>query len=262
MIRRSHIFACGVWMIVGAVSLWSSMLPFFSFSPYVGEDNQWCMRFEMRGVEFSPTLVLYETTFLYSPTREASVDIAIPVWHWWGADAILGDMTVDFRAVGFRDEAWQVRGLILFGMRLPTGVGQEAGSRRVNGEEVRYYPYSTGALGWRGGIMVSYMGLPVWFHGTLVYVSEYTREQTLLDMDARDDGAMAQLMGDSLFRFSSFRVLVAGGVKSWLVWGTSPWPLEIRFWQKTLLFLGSWRLGYEGEYGQKGEVGVLVQYNF
>ncbi|MCX7882735.1 MAG: hypothetical protein N2314_05900 [Brevinematales bacterium] len=248
-----------VW---GGVSLWSSMLPFSSFSPYLGEDNQWCVRFETQVMNFSPVLWLYETTFLYSPTREAGVDIAIPLWHWSGQDVILGDVTVDFRGVAFRDEAIHWRGMFLFGFRLPTGVSAGAGMRRVEERVVSYFPYSTGALGWRAGMMVSYLALPVWFHGTFAYVSEYTDEQTLLDMDIKDDGLMAQLVGDMLFRFSSFRFLVSVGVFSWFSWGMSPWASEIRVWHKGTMFVGQWRLGYEGEYGQKGGVGLFLQYNF
>lgn len=251
-----------VIFMVGAVSLWSNMLPFSSFSPYMGEENQWCVRFETKAVNWSPFLWLYETTFLYSPTPEASVDIAVPVWHWEGNDHVLGDVTVDFRGVVFRDEAFHWRGLLLGGLRLPTGVSASAGIRRVGERVVSYFPYSTGALGWRGGMMMSYMGWPVWLHGALVYVSEYRSEETLLDMDMKDDGVVAQLVGDYLFRFSSWRLLVAGGILSWFSWGDFPWGTGVLFFHKATFFFGSWRGGYEVSYGTEGIGGVFVQYNF
>ncbi|MFN3660188.1 MAG: hypothetical protein ACK4TN_02990 [Brevinematales bacterium] len=248
--------------IVGAVSLWSNMLPFSSFSPYIGEENQWCVRFETKAVRFFPFLWLSEAVFLYSPTPEASVDIAVPVWYWQGMDVVFGDITVDFRGVIFRDDFFHWRALLLGGIRLPTGISPMAGMRRVEGKEVSYYPYSTASLGWRGGLMVSYMGWPVWIHGAMVYVSEYGSEENLLDMHVDDDMVMIQTMGDYLFRFSSWRFLVSGGALFWVSWGKSPWGNGIRLWQKSTFFFGQWRVGYEVIFGQEPVVGFLVQYNF
>ncbi|MFN4216843.1 MAG: hypothetical protein ACK4HQ_05540 [Brevinematales bacterium] len=238
------------------------MLPFSSFSPYIGEENQWCVRFEIKAVRFFPFLWLSEATFLYSPTPEASVDIAVPVWYWQGMDVVFGDITVDFRGVIFRDDFLRWRGLLLGGLRLPTGISPLAGMRRLQGGEVSYYPYSTASLGWRGGLMVSYMGWPVWLHGAIVYVSEYAPEKNLLDMQVDDDMVMIQGMGDYLFRFSTWRFLVSLGALSWFSWGKSPWGSEIRLWQKSTFFFSQWRFGYEVSFGQEQVVGFFVQYNF
>ncbi len=238
------------------------MLPFFSYPLYMGEDNQWCTRYEGMAVEFSPLLWLHEATFFYSPTSEASVDMGVPVWHWASSDVVLGDVTVDFRGVVARDERMVWRLVAFGGLRLPTGVTRGSSMRRIEGVEVSYFPYSTGALGWRGGVVASFLGWPVWLHGVVGYISEYTETQTLLDFDVSDDVVFGQLVGDGLFRFGWGRVLVSAGVLSWASWGTSFWGSGVRLWQKTTIFYESWRVGYEVSWGMGMHTGVFVQYNF
>ncbi|URA09398.1 hypothetical protein [Thermospira aquatica] len=220
------------------------------------------MRYEVMGIEFSPVLWLNEISFLYSPTAEASVDIAVPVWHWASSDVVLGDVTVDFRGVVLRDEKMLWRVVMFGGLRLPTGVTRGSAGRRIEGVEVSYFPYSRGALGWRGGVIGSFLGWPVWLHGVLGYISEYNETQTLLDFDPRDDGVFGQFIGDSLFRVGWGRILVGAGVLSWLSGGGFSWGSGVRLWQKTVLFFDSWRVGYEVSLGGGMDAGLFVQYNF
>jgi len=261
MASRAYFVLCG--LMWGAVSLWSSMLPFFSFSPYRGGENQWCIRYTTGGVEFSPVLWLHRLDFFYSPTGDASVDIGTYIWHWSAADFVFGDVTVNFRGVVWREERLGGELMMLGGIQLPTGVGEKAGVRRVENREVSYFPYTQRSLGWRVGFLGSYIALPVWFHFGGVYVSVYKEGASLSDFDVQDDYLVVQGSGDFFFRFGNWRFLVAGGMVGWWGWGSAFWQSSLRVWQRSTFFVGSMRWGYEVQAWDTLKMMVgFVQYNF